>query len=37
MKVLIVEDEKRMVTLLRKGFEEEGHVVVSAGDGRRRA
>jgi DNA-binding response OmpR family regulator len=33
MKVLIVEDEKRMVSLLRKGFEEEGHIVVSAEDG----
>jgi len=33
MKVLIVEDEKRMVTLLRKGLEEEGHTVVCAGDG----
>jgi DNA-binding response OmpR family regulator len=33
MKVLIVEDEKRMVTLLRKGFEEEGHIVVCASDG----
>jgi DNA-binding response OmpR family regulator len=33
MKVLIVEDENRMVSLLRKGFEEEGHTVVCAGDG----
>jgi DNA-binding response OmpR family regulator len=33
MKLLIVEDEKRMVTLLRKGLEEEGHTVVCAGDG----
>jgi DNA-binding response OmpR family regulator len=33
MKVLLVEDEKRMVALLRKGFEEEGHIVVCAGDG----
>jgi DNA-binding response OmpR family regulator len=33
MNVLIVEDEKRMVTLLRKGLEEEGHTVACAGDG----
>jgi DNA-binding response OmpR family regulator len=33
MKLLIVEDEKRMVALLRKGLEEEGHTVVCAEDG----
>ncbi len=33
MKLLVVEDEKRMVELLRKGLEEEGHTVVCAGDG----
>jgi DNA-binding response OmpR family regulator len=33
MNLLIVEDEKRMVTLLRKGLEEEGHTVVCANDG----
>jgi len=33
MNLLIVEDEKRMVELLRKGLEEEGHTVVCAGDG----
>jgi DNA-binding response OmpR family regulator len=33
MNLLIVEDEKRMVALLRKGLEEEGHTVVCAGDG----
>jgi DNA-binding response OmpR family regulator len=33
MKLLIVEDEKRMVQLLRKGLEEEGHTVVCANDG----
>jgi DNA-binding response OmpR family regulator len=33
MKLLIIEDEKRMVALLRKGLEEEGHTVMSAGDG----
>ena len=33
MKLLIVEDEKRMVELLRKGLEEEGHTVVCAVDG----
>jgi len=33
MKLLIVEDEKRMVALLRKGLEEEGHTVVCAADG----
>jgi DNA-binding response OmpR family regulator len=33
MKVLVVEDERRMVELLRKGLEEEGHAVTSASDG----
>lgn len=33
MKLLIVEDEIRMVDLLRKGLTEEGHTVVCAGDG----
>ena len=33
MNLLIVEDEKRMVELLRKGLEEEGHTVVCAIDG----
>jgi DNA-binding response OmpR family regulator len=33
MNLLIVEDEKRMVELLRKGLEEEGHTVVCAVDG----
>lgn len=33
MKLLIVEDEHRMVELLRKGLEEEGHAVVCARDG----
>jgi len=33
MNLLIVEDEKRMLELLRKGLEEEGHTVVSAADG----
>jgi DNA-binding response OmpR family regulator len=33
MKLLIVEDEKRMVELLRKGLEEEGHIVICARDG----
>ena len=33
MNLLIVEDEKRMAELLRKGLEEEGHTVVSAADG----
>lgn len=33
MNLLIVEDEKRMVELLRKGLEEEGHTVVSVADG----
>jgi DNA-binding response OmpR family regulator len=33
MNVLIVEDEKRMIDLLRKGLEEEGHTVVCAADG----
>ena len=32
MKILIVEDERRMVELLRKGLEEEGHTVVAAFD-----
>ena len=34
MKLLIVEDEKRMVELLRRGLTEEGHTVVCAYDGR---
>jgi len=33
MKLLVVEDEKRMMELLRKGLQEEGHTVVCAGDG----
>jgi DNA-binding response OmpR family regulator len=33
MNLLIVEDEKRMIQLLRKGLEEEGHAVVCAEDG----
>jgi two-component system, OmpR family, copper resistance phosphate regulon response regulator CusR len=34
MKLLIVEDEKRMVELLQKGLTEEGHTVACARDGR---
>jgi two-component system, OmpR family, response regulator len=34
VKLLIVEDEKRMVELLRRGLTEEGHTVVCAYDGR---
>ncbi len=33
MTILVIEDEKRMVELLRKGLEEEGHSVVCAKDG----
>jgi len=33
MKLLVVEDEARMVELLRKGLSEEGHTVVCARDG----
>ena len=33
MKLLIVEDEKRMAELLRKGLPEEGHTVTCAADG----
>jgi len=33
MNLLVVEDEKRMAELLRKGLEEEGHTVVCAVDG----
>lgn len=33
MKLLVVEDEKRMVELLRKGLQEEGHTVVCVTDG----
>jgi len=33
MKLLVVEDEARMVELLRKGLSEEGHTVVYARDG----
>lgn len=32
MKILIVEDERRMVELLRKGLQEEGHTVLAAFD-----
>jgi DNA-binding response OmpR family regulator len=32
MNILIVEDERRMVELLRKGLQEEGHAVVAACD-----
>jgi len=34
MRLLVVEDEKRMADLLRKGLEEEGYVVAVAADGR---
>jgi DNA-binding response OmpR family regulator len=34
MQVLVVEDERRMAELLRRGLEEEGHKVVLAPDGR---
>ena len=34
MQVLVVEDEPRMAELLRQGLEEEGHTVVTAGNGR---
>jgi len=33
LKLLVVEDEARMVELLRKGLTEEGHTVVCANDG----
>lgn len=33
MKLLIVEDEARMIDLLRKGLTEEGHIVTCASDG----
>ena len=33
LKLLVVEDEARMVQLLRRGLTEEGHTVVCAGDG----
>ena len=33
MNLLIVEDEVRMLDLLRKGLTEEGHTVACAGDG----
>lgn len=34
MRVLVVEDERRMAELLKKGLEEEGHRVVLTFDGR---
>ena len=34
MKLLVIEDEKHMVELLRRGLSEEGHTVVCAFDGR---
>ncbi len=33
MQILVVEDERRMADLLRRGFEEEGHAVVVSGRG----
>ena len=33
MKILVIEDELSMATLLKQGLEEEGHSVVVAGDG----
>ena len=33
MKLLVVEDERRMLELLRKGLTEEGHTVACAADG----
>jgi AmiR/NasT family two-component response regulator len=33
MRVLVVEDEARMATLLERGFREEGYAVDVAGDG----
>lgn len=33
MQILVVEDERRMADLLRRGLSEEGHQVVVAGDG----
>jgi two-component system, OmpR family, response regulator MprA len=33
MRLLVVEDERRMLDLLRRGLTEEGHVVVCASDG----
>src|SRR5262249_29803826 len=33
MNLLVVEDEKRMAELLRKGLQEEGHAVIAAKDG----
>ena len=33
MQILVVEDERRMAELLRRGFEEEGHAVVVSGRG----
>ena len=33
MELLVVEDERRMLELLRKGLSEEGHSVDCAGDG----
>ncbi len=34
MRILIVEDEKRLATMLQRGLAEEGHAVVLAADGR---
>ncbi|MBS1858336.1 MAG: response regulator transcription factor [Acidobacteria bacterium] len=34
MKILLVEDERRMADLLRQGLSEEGHAVTTLGDGR---
>jgi len=34
MRILVVEDERRMAELLRQGLTEDGHVVTVALDGR---
>lgn len=34
LRILVVEDEVSMAELLRKGLEEENHLVIAASDGR---
>ena len=33
MRILVVEDDRKVVSFIRKGLEEEGHAVEVAGDG----
>jgi len=34
MRILVVEDDRKVASFIRKGLEEEGHAVEIAGDGK---